>query len=505
MRKFNLPPTQYSDMISTNLIITIITIILVIVVLVATIVLAKKKIAPIQFTEKEIPEFSVDLHFDPFPRTVDIENKYDCNADSLRKCDINDPTTLFGCKELTVRCHHFDKDTEYLSNGNKVVIPKNATANEGYALAINVLVDACNPYHGDLALVATNADSTEYMLICNCKNPGYIGNDNILGNCTNVYICNGEIDDINKPLKEINCKCDARQKNIRYEDGLPVCKDMLVLEANESFDDWSNLVPWTSSRLINANVFNKTISGNIKSSLLLDPCRNSLDDMTKEIPNASYDIVNGTCKFVDYGYPVSNGMLNFHPTKDPNSDIKLTSADCGLLTNEWEYVRFTDNVAGVRRITAIKTRNLPFSDTIKGDVIVVPPAGIGLADSSQLFMVPRQSQFVSPRCVGSWPSYNCYIREYYGHNVLGFTVGGSRSCPSEFLWGKDFWNNCEEMVSRYLLTRSQGFAINQQGFTTVNSIRAYGVIWAKSWSNQISGVASFTNEDDYKIHKNVLT
>jgi hypothetical protein len=95
-------------------------------------------------------------------------------------------------------------------NGEKILIPKNNDANEGYAMSIGHLADACNPYHGDLVLIAADNDGRDHMLVCQCKNPGFIGNDHILGNCEDVRICDdGKIDDINRPLAMINCVCSS--------------------------------------------------------------------------------------------------------------------------------------------------------------------------------------------------------------------------------------------------------------------------------------------------------
>lgn len=112
------------------------------------VVMAEKRMTPLQYREQTIPKFSVQLQYIPYPSTVDLGNRYDCNTKSLRKSLTDDVTTLLGCKELTVRCHHFDKDSNFHDNGDVSVIPKNAEPNEEYALSIETILDICNPFHG---------------------------------------------------------------------------------------------------------------------------------------------------------------------------------------------------------------------------------------------------------------------------------------------------------------------------------------------------------------------
>lgn len=476
--------------------------------LAAVIIIADEKITTFSFVQKDIPTFSVDdVEFDPFPLTINIENQYDCNAKNLKLCDINDPTTLFGCKELIVKCHHFEKDTEFINNNESTIIPKNKSPTEGYALAITTISESCNPYHGDLTLVTANAESNEYMLICTCKNPGYIGNDDLLGNCTTVYICNGQIDDIDKPLKNINCICDSRQKNVRYDDGLPVCKNLTVREANEMFsdDDWSNIVPWNSNRQIATSDFNKTIAGNLKTSRLLDPCRNSLHDTTIEIPNARYDSSNGTCMLKSYGFPVSNGLLDFRAANS-EPDIPGVSVDAVLATGEYESVRVCDNIAGVRRITGIIVSGLPFSDDMKNTpVVLAPKAGIGFNNTSQIGIIAKPKNFIAPKCTGFWPTYECILDNYYGSTYNGLPFPGSRGCPNAFLWGTDSWNNAERMVANGVKKNNRGLTFDNSAFSKVSHIKPYGIQWVSTSSKQSNGVLEFLEQYDYNIHKKVLT
>nr|DBA13104.1 TPA: Per os infectivity factor 1 [Oryctes rhinoceros nudivirus] len=486
----------------TNTIFGIVSILIVICIIIAIVLTSNNKIHELTFEQKAIPKFSIDLQFDPYPQVVNIENQYDCNVHSLRVCDINDSTTLFGCKELIVRCHHFDEDTPFIENNETLTIPKNQTADEGYALAITTISDACNPYHGDMTLVTANSDASEYMLICTCKNPGYIGNESLLGNCTSVFICNGKVDDVNKPLNEINCVCESRQKTIRYDDGLPVCKDLLVHEANELYDDWSNIVPWSSFRQLETSNFNPTISGNLKTSRLLDPCRSSIHDTSIEILNASYDSVRKQCSLTDNGFPVVNGLLRFSSTEKA-----YVGASAVLATGGYEFIRFSDNLAGQRHIIGIVSRGLKFSDKYKNTTTVVHPTnGLSLGHSTAL-SVKSKTKFVGPACYGSWPTYSCSsIEERDSYITSGLALPRGRVCPGAFLWSRSDWDDHEFLVVRSATQNIQdGYSLSTTKLTSLDDIDPYGIQWSTQTSSEYTGLLRFLNSADYSIHKQTIT
>lgn len=466
------------------------------------VVLSKNKLKELTFEQKEIPRFSADIQFDPYPQTVNIENQYDCNVSSLRVCNINDSTTLFGCKELIVRCHHFDEDTPYIENNETIIIPKNSTADEGYALAITTIADACNPYHGDMTLVTTDADSSEYMLICTCKNPGYIGNESLLGNCTSIFVCNGKIDNIDQPLNKINCQCDARQTTIRYEDGLPVCKDLLVHEANELYSDWSNIVPWNSFRQIETSAYNVTISGNLKTSRLLDPCQSSLHDTTIQIPDSQYNSAVSQCVVNESGFPVVNGLLKFTSSDDVKVGISAI-----LATGNYYKLRFSDNIAGVRKIYGLGVNGLKFSKNYENTKVVLhPPSDINLAFKTG-FSFDSKTKFVAPTCVGHWPSYSCSsLTEKDTYILGGLALPNARSCPKTFLWGRDDWDNHEQLLVRSVTIHyPRGYELSSMKLTNVDNLQTYGIQWVPQSSDELNGILAFSDVADYNIHKNVLT
>lgn len=482
----------------------IILIFVVLLILAYAVLTSNTKIHENKYKEPNLFKFSANVTYEPYPTTIDIQNQFDCNATSLHVCDINDPTTLFGCKELVVRCHHFETDTPYINNNVTTTIPKNAAPNEGYALAITTLADACNPYHGDFTLITTDATSNEYMMICNCKNPGYIGNENLLDNCTNVFICNGKIDNIDQPLSKINCQCSASEKSIRYDDGLPVCKELLVIEANELYTDWSNLVNFTSDRQLATKNFNYTISQNINSSRLLDPCRNSLHDPTIEIPNASYNSVYGECNFRDYGFPISNGMLLFKPSTA--GTIPEVSVDCGLATGKYLKIRFADSIGGIRRIYAIVVDDIKFNeDYSETQMALVPANGITFNNQSSIYVTPKYHSFYAPKCEGSWPTYSCSIEDYYGFETSGLYFPGSRPCPSSFLWSQEDWTDCEYMIIEGLQIQKRGLTIDNARFFRVKPLLSYGVQWVAKESTEQTGITVFQNQGDFDRHKNVVT
>jgi len=475
--------------------------ILVICILIYIVVVSKTKLKPMIYKDVDIPKFTTNISYDPYPETVEIENRHDCNIEHLHVCDMNDPTTLFGCKELVVRCHHFDKDIEYIQNRETTTIPKNSSPNEGYALAITSIADSCNANHGDLILVTTDPTTNEYAMLCNCKNPGYIGNDHILGNCTTVYICNGKIDDINQPLANINCECDMGSKSMRYDDGLPVCREMTIKEANEKYDDWTSLVTFNSDRQLDIQNFNATVRGNLKIKKLLNPCTNSIHDTTIAIDSAEFNNINNECRLTDYGYPISTGMLEYKPT---NTD-ETASIDGVLATGKYLRVRFSDNINRIRRLYGLVVKGLKFHDEFKDtEIALVPRAGLTLGTKGSFLIKPNENQFVAPSCEGNWPKYSCYLNEYYKYMELGLMFPGSRDCPSSFLWDREFWDTCEFLVRTSVRTEGRGLVLNNEKFQKLHQIRPYGLQWS-SQSTIPSGVLSFVSSDDYNIHKNTIT
>lgn len=215
--------------------------------------------------------FTTDYRFEEPPDTINLENEHDCMGEL--KCSISDAFSCSGCKSLLSSCVHLDVDTKVLLyDGSEIILSKNETEDEGYCLQIKKVNDSCSP-QGDLVFVSSGPDSYNYQLICLCKNPGLIGNETINGDCTTVYMCNGQIDNINKPLNEINCICPDNQINTKNTDGYSFCKEKIFTE------DFSNQLnkelelKFTPAQLVDVSKFNINISQNSANySKFVDPC-----------------------------------------------------------------------------------------------------------------------------------------------------------------------------------------------------------------------------------------
>lgn len=217
----------------------------------------------------ELSKFSYDIYFNPPQADIIIENTKPCNVDVLRVCDITNQTSCSGCENLLARCVHLDYDTKYIDfEGTETIIPANQTSAEGYCVTQINENQLCNPYHGDLVFIQPNKDSEEVMLICECKNPGYIGKTTLLGACDEVFICDGKIDNINQPFESINCVCGPTYNQDKIND-IPICKEKTVADYEYTMDDF-----------IAANVnyseikyFASSVRSNIKATHLQNPCR----------------------------------------------------------------------------------------------------------------------------------------------------------------------------------------------------------------------------------------
>lgn len=472
-----------------------------------TIYISQKILKPFEKTAKALNEFSTDVEFDEYPSEVNVENKYYCNARNLRVCDMNDPLkVLMGCKELRVVCKHFEKNTEYHENGEiPVIIEKNKAPNEGYALSVTSVAESCNPYHGDLVLVSLNNDSTEYMLICKCKNPGYIGNVDVLGNCTTANICNGKVLDINKPLNEIECVCNNLEKNKRYDDGVPVCVKMTVNEANAKYLDWTDYVDWKNARTIEKDIFNTTIKGNLNVKKLLDPCRNSVLDSTIEIPNASYNNQYKTCQSKSHGFPINNDTLVKSDYVLPGSERKIPYHSYeGFIHTDGQNisVRLSDNIGGKNQIGAMRTI-LPIKDM--GDGFYKLPPSPAFQDKSQLYF-PLEMYSLAGYCEASGLTYNCRYGFYQAENYDGMPSTPFWPPPPGFLWGTQLWTDFCLMVPYGVNYTEAGVLLNKKFFYARDSTRSYGMQFCNKniENNCKNGVLSFRNNEDYKQHKAIL-
>lgn len=458
--------------------------------------------------------FSVDVEFEELPHkpNVEVENQHDCNAESLTVCLMDDISSLFGCRELLVKCHHFDKDTPYMHNGIEVIIPANKIPNEGYALAIEVLVDSCNPYHGNLTLMTLDNESKNYMLLCVCKNPGYIGNTTLMGNCTTVHICDGNVVDINKPIDTMECVCATDMISVMVTDTLqqkqfPVCRELLIIEANKQYVDWSHLVVWPESyRRLNKQYFNATIRSNLNTTELLHPCFHPIDAVDQIMVSSAHNSTDNTCRFVDYGLPLTLGI--FENRIHTQGKQHLITTDGALSTGMYQWLRFSDNIWGKRRIVAIKLLGLrQFDDYENQPVVVVPPYGLLLGKNQQI-SIETPARFIAPNCTPNelYLTYTCKISEYYKEHISNLAMPDYNSCPNIYLWSRDQWEITEETLHFGLSFEFNSPRTNTARFLKTTEFRPYGILWvnkkAPNEQNTPQGLLLFDSDLAYKGHIN---
>lgn len=219
----------------------------------------------------DLYKFSTDFRFEPTPSEIDINGEYECTTLDLRECNVNDQTSCGGCKSLNASCKHFDSDMPFIDDdGNEHIIPKNTDSNTGYCMNLTTIAEGCSP-QGDYAIMQTGVDTYDYYLMCVCKNPGLIGNMTIDGNCTTIYMCNGKIDDINKPINEIKCICDEYQvADVRND--ISYCRNKKLQELSSDELAVLNNENYRDSYLP-LDYFDKTIVQNLKEGMELpDPC-----------------------------------------------------------------------------------------------------------------------------------------------------------------------------------------------------------------------------------------
>lgn len=492
--------------------VAIVVVLVTLMLVVACVFVAEKRMKPLRYREESIPEFSTPLRFKETTTTttttaVDVRGRHDCNAKSLHKCLMDDVTTLMGCKELSARCHHFDRVTEFHDGGVVSLIEKNTSPNEGYALAIGTVSASCNTFHGDPVLVTSSAESGEYVLGCLCKNPGYVGSENVLDPCTAIHVCGGRVDDIDRPLAEVNCLCDATESRVRHADGQPSCRPLTVLEANAKYEDWSHIVPWSSDRLIDRRVYGATYRDNLKTSRLLDPCVNALTDATLQIPGAYYNERLKTCFYKNYGLPVRTGVL------DQNSGADgVKSVDGALPSGRHRYLRMIDNVGGARKIVNVRTEldlDLVAGGPGKGaktEVNVNLPAPLGVGARAQ-FWLDTFDQMLGGRCTGLWPTYGCSVQEYFSGNVYGVPMAGYRAPPGTFMWKTEEWNRAERMASSGVKALESGVVLDNTHFNaTGDKMSAYGVMYCHQDTRHcLNSILSFRDANDYTLHNNIST
>lgn len=398
---------------------------------------------------KSIPEFSTDIHFDPFADEYDIDAEFECTPTDLRKCDMNNQASCFNCKSFTAKCVHFDKDQTYIDlDGKAHTIQKNLDPNEGYCLTINKLTETCNLYHGDLIFVKIS--NYGIGLVCHCKNPGFIGNTHLMGNCSDVFVCNGKIKNINVPFEEIECDCDENNSDLipaKYNN-IPICEEPKILNLKKH-------IPIQTFPLSIAS-FNKNISGNlVYQKDLPNPCIRCL--LTRQVVGIEYhsdDKKTVQCVALEFGYGIPIRL---------KSNERLLKGEFGpdaILAIHYHEIRvygktkqseFLDGEVIFNNRDGANTeiyKKLNLTDNYKN-------YSIGLLEND--LVVPgnfatyvKFSKTPKFYCEGSWPSYYCYATNGNGpivnsneHTVVN--TFNARACPGTFLWNREYWEKSEAL------------------------------------------------------------
>lgn len=467
-----------------------------------------------------LPKFFKRVNFSEYPEALEIQpGKFSCDAKNLRKCLLNDPTTLIGCRELNVRCQNFNQDTKFKDdNGDETIIPKNADANEGYALVVHSIVENCNIWHGDPVLVTTTnvQDKTSatigeqsYLLVCQCKNPGYIGNSTILGACDTPFICNGQVDDINQPIDKINCKCRNDQKQVRYDTlKLPVCKDKLVKDLNETSADWTTMINWRHDRLAPIDQYPRYVRDNLNVSKLYDPCRSAINNVEQElnahrenlgdIKGSNTNTARYGCVYIDSGIPV-NGIRE----KDFNEHSDNTFPNAGLASDSWEYFRFTNFVGGEESPTAIRAL-VPDIDPFKSVTVVAKRR-------TWPFVSIRASSYhkhmLSGVCEGIVGGQRCVIKNNY-YFLETIEYNWRFSIPQSSFRPLPFGHSDESIwIPMEKLGIYEPDGLNMRRSTGIKNLRFYGLFYGLKNNDQInrSGAVRMKRESDFILHKNSIS
>jgi hypothetical protein len=114
-------------------------------------------------------------------------------------------------------------------------------------------------------------------------------------------------------------------------------------------------------------------------------------------------------------------------------------------------------------------------------------------------------QMIGGKCEGVWPTYVCGFIEYFdGFNELVPTAG-YRPCPNTFLWNSEPWEISEKILSKGMEFGETGLSLNHKYLAAKPVWRSYGIQLCGKGTNCLNGMLSFTSEEDYKRHEEVLT
>lgn len=448
--------------------ITIFVICTLVVILVLSIYLSTFLATPTHEPTPELFKFSTDIIFDPFPTILDITNEHACTGDTLRKCTITDPFSCIGCQSLISSCIHFENDTDYINSlGETTTIPANDTVDDGYCLTVIDIESRCNLFHGDLALIQITPTRPDTMIICNCRNPGLIGNTTVLGACDTPFICQGNVDDLNKPLAEIDCVCPPSAINERLND-IPSCRTKNVLEASLAGILNDLLIPPPQSDILSNDLTNfpATISQNVGSDFLINPCV-KCPITNVRIPNTAMGTIAERHKFcsIDTSPQYKSNRNEYFGIPYRRSQFeRILAGPTGpdaILGIFWdELVIYTRLESFVQRFVFMFTYEN--NQKIYDELNLTPTLRYAIAVDDLLlgvhFPIPELATDFVPAsvCWHSWPTYSCSWNqgEFNANNSVPFPMStvepmhsGSNIVPSVWrqlpplglLWGTDPW------------------------------------------------------------------
>lgn len=394
------------------------------------------------------------LQFDLPEDTINLENEFECTPTDLKKCKMSDSVIeCQGCKNLLAKCYHFDKDIIDYNTGN--IIPKNENENEGYCLALQNPNEACNPFHGDLALVKSSLLEKYFYLRCVCKNPGFIGNKSLTGACDTPFICNSRVKDINKPLEEMECECDPIYETTQTVHGIPVCAQLSVRDVKGD-------PPLPIDHTIHAKYLNERILANVNFSKIQDPSKQCI--ITGLPINGIIEELNGTITVR------GNNNCLVPIKRNPTERLLKGSQGPDAL-----FLCYYDEVIVLGYISSVNYQDIRVRFKSSKNKHLIEPLGleenkryeIQLDGKDHEILVPYhfaiQSRYPNVPygvCEGDWPHYKCWVnmsakaKGIYPEDWRTTTEKGTvydryigRQIPFMFPFNTDEWDKMELNVN----------------------------------------------------------
>lgn len=384
-----------------------------------------KKIIP---NKRTLNKFSVSFRYKEPPKRRIVEDT-DCIPSKKRLCSISDPTTLLGCMNFAT-CNHYDVDTKYIdTTGEEFILPKNSTPDEGYAFPIENPDHKCNIYMGDIVIVSNDNKNSKFMLMCECKYPGYVDKTTVFGNCNNPLICNGRVDSLDKPLEQINCLCNEKATfSTHTPDGIPYCKEMTFAEAKEQLIT----CPEFDVGTLDIKVMDPTYQQNTCFTKSIDFCKQNIFDLTQIFDIGESKILNGGYYCANTFQGNSNkALMSFGIKANQSGSWSKNNyvADFSIQLTEYTFIAFQTNLDG-------------------GNIII----GVGKSDTEKFYKGLYKSILSNHQnmdtvgestgknlqaysCTSKWPSYWCSQTTFHyvsNREKHGFLYKSAKAGPFGF-------------------------------------------------------------------------